>query len=487
MSHRPYPIILPLIIILALVTGCSDNAPSHQKAAPKAVKNGPAVQGCQGCHPVSLDKRHDLPCEDCHQGTALANSKQTAHAGLIHDPAHPDRMMRVCGKCHEAIVKQATDTLHFTVAKEINRVRQAFGGPTPLPSLTVIPQHADPKTPLQLAEDLLRRRCLRCHLYSAGDAYPATRHGTGCAACHLAFENGSPSSHQFLARPGDRQCLSCHYGNRVGADYYGRFEHDVNWDYQTPFSATAQDEVPPYGIGYHQLSPDLHQQAGMSCIDCHDGQELMAGGRRLTCLSCHGSSLGQEGPDSLREAEGHRQLTTVLTGKRLEVPVMKDPAHANYGEKVACQVCHAQWSFADHGNHLLRLDIPDYEPWRAMIRQGSSEVERKLGEVLFQNASDQEPTMTDGITGATLPGIWLQAYEIRRWEEINTCLDGYGVLQVCRPILDLHLSYVNQDGEVMFNGVTPVADTPLLSPYTPHTTGRAGAFYGQRLSRPPLP
>ncbi len=160
---------------------------------------------------------------------------------------------------------------------------------------------------------------------------------------------------------------------------------------------------------------------------------------------------------------------------------MKDLAHGRYGAKVACQVCHGQWSFADHGNHLLRQDDPDYEPWQALTRQGNAEIETKLEAVLFQDGAASEATMTDGITGSPSPGIWLQAYELRRWEEINTCLDGQGVLQVCRPILDLHLSYVNQDGEVVFDGVRPLAGTQIMLPYTPHTTGRAGAFYQQRL------
>ncbi len=478
-------ILLPIILIMALLAGCSDHPPSGQRAVSGTSEQKTPVQGCRGCHPLTLDKGHQIPCAACHRGNEKGSDQETAHVGLVPGPAHPDQMLHFCGTCHAAQVTQAAATLHFTLANEINLVRQAFGGKQALPSLTAIPVHDVPQTALQLSEDLLRRRCLRCHLYSPGDAYPATRHGTGCAACHLALVDGSLEDHRFLARPGDQQCLSCHYGNRVGADYYGRFEQDVNWDFQTPFSATAQEEPPPYGVGYHLLSPDLHQQAGMSCIDCHGGQELMAGGRTLSCLTCHGQVLAKESPVTLTETDGRRQLTLASTGKHLDVPVMKDPAHARYGKGVACQVCHGQWSFTDHGNHLLRLDIPDYEPWQAMTRQGSSEVERKLGEALSRSASDEEPTMTDGITGTTHPGIWLQAYELRRWEEINTCLDRQGVLQVCRPILDLHLSYVNQDGAVVFDGVAPAAGTPRLSPYTPHTTGRAGAFYRQRLSRPP--
>lgn len=475
------PILFSLIVILALITGCSKDSPPGPPKADAVKEIRHSLPGCRGCHPLSLDRDHDLACSDCHRGDPAAGDKKAAHRGLIARPAHPDTMGQTCGKCHGKIVSELKDTLHLTLAKEVNLVRQAFGARVPLASLTAIPRHLAPTTPLQLADDLLRRRCLRCHLYAAGDAYPATRHGTGCSACHLPFANGSLASHEFLAKPTDQQCLSCHYGNRVGADYYGRFEHDIHWDFRTPFKVGNDEVAEPYGVGYHQLSPDLHQRAGMVCIDCHDGEELMAGRATITCLTCHETTLPRRVPKSLTVTAGQRELTLVATGKQLDVPVMKDPAHSRHGRRVACEVCHAQWSFADHGDHLLREDDPDFEPWQALTRQGSSEVERKLESALFQDA-DSEATMTDGITGRTSPGIWLQAYELRRWEEINTCLDPRGVLQVCRPILDLHLSYTNSDGEVVMDGVTPVPGTAIMQPYTPHTTGRAGAFYQQRLS-----
>ena len=482
------PIGWPIIVFLALIFGCAKDEPANTDGVVSrdAVKS-PAVEGCLGCHPMRLDSRHDFACEDCHAGDPKVRDQEVAHAGFISQPAHPDHMADTCGKCHAAIVAQATRSLHFTVADEINLVRQAFGAKERLASLNAIPQQEAPTNRLQLADDLLRRRCLRCHLYTAGDTYAGTHHGTGCAACHLAFSNGSVRDHRFLARPTDLQCLGCHYGNRVGADYYGRFEQDINWDYRTPFQAKAKEERQPYGVGFHQLSPDLHQEAGMTCIDCHSGLELMVGGTKLSCLSCHDSVLGSEVPKTLTETDGHRQLTMLANGKRLEVPVMKDLAHELYGQWVACQVCHGQWSFADHGNHLLRQDSPDYEPWQALTRQGNAEVETKFEAALSQGTLDRQPTMVDGITGGSFPGVWLQAYEFRRWEEMSVCLNSQGVLHVCRPILDMHLSYVNSDNEVVFDSVPPDTKIQVMQPYTPHTTGRAGAFYLQRIQGISLP
>ena len=477
-------ILLPIIAIILLVAGCSKGeAPSRPAttASAPSVAAAPAASGCQACHPIKLDQAHRLACPRCHQGNAQATAKEAAHAGLVSQPAHPEQMAAVCGPCHPRQVEAAARSLHFTLAREVNLVRRAFGAREELTSITEIPRHSSPKTALALADDLLRRRCLACHVYDPGDPYPATRHGTGCAACHLAFRNGKLAEHAFLARPTDDQCLSCHYGNRVGSDYHGRFEHDYHSDFDTPFQPGG-DTDPPYGVRFHQLTPDLHQKAGLACIDCHGGRELMADGRPVACLDCHGPAIPQDSTLKLRDQDGRRLLTTRASGKQLAVPLLRDPAHRRYGAKVACEVCHAQWSFADHGDYLLRQDEADFEsPWSSLIRQGNWQVEQELNAVFNGNGLDGPPSMTDRVAGGSSRGLWLQTYELRRWEEVNTCRDHQGVLQVCRPLLDLNLSYVNAQGEVVIDGATPVAGTNIMQPYTPHTTGPAGNFYWRRL------
>lgn len=150
---------------------------------------------------MELDKNHRLSCSSCHKGNAQSNEKSVAHTGLIIQPAHPESMAANCGGCHQEQVKAIHQAGHFTLKNEVNLVRRSFGATTDLPSLTQIPTSESPGNLLALADDLLRRRCLRCHLYFKGDDYPAVTHGTGCAACHLGFENGKLTSHSFLARP----------------------------------------------------------------------------------------------------------------------------------------------------------------------------------------------------------------------------------------------------------------------------------------------
>lgn len=475
-------IILPIICLLALgFSGCDRDKPPETSTVRETSARPP---GCRGCHPeMLLDTAHDLACSRCHGGDDQAADRESAHAGLLRRPAHPARMAENCGPCHGAQVNTAADSLHFTLQNEVNTVRAAFGAASPLSSLTEIPVATETATPLDLADDLLRRRCLACHVYSSGDTYPETVRGTGCAACHLEFADGRMQGHVFVRSPADSQCLHCHYGNRVGADYHGRFEQDFNWEYRTPYR-TDQAHPRPYGVEYHRLVPDIHQQAGMACIDCHSGTQLMGGhgdnrhrDAAITCRDCHAPRQGT--PPALPGLAWQGEqllLTTRLAGKKLVVPPLRHPAHQEYGDRVHCSVCHSQWSFNDQGVHLIRYDGLDASPWDLLTVQGSFEAEWQL-----EAGIPQPPFMRDKISGENRPGLWLMGFEQRRWEDVPVGYGPDGRLHVLRPVLDLHLSLVDKEGTVLFDGVGPAEQSQRQRAYTPHTTGRAGAFYRQRL------
>jgi hypothetical protein len=48
-------------------------------------------------------------------------------------------------------------------------------------------------------------------------------------------------------------------------------------------------------------------------------------------------------------------------------------------------------------------------------------------------------------------------------------------------VLDLHLSWIDEEGKVRFDAIQGQAANKGLVSYTPHTTGAAGMFYRQRL------
>ena len=477
-----------LFCVLILIAGCKGDRDTVTEKAegPQDTAATVPFAGCRTCHPdVRPDRYHDFPCLDCHRGDELGQDAETAHTGLVARPAHPDSMADSCGACHPGTVRDCRASLHFTLRNEVNRIREHFGAREEVTSLTEISPSARPATELELADDLLRRRCLRCHLFSPGDTYAGTRRGTGCAACHMAFNDGKLLSHEMIKLPGDFQCLSCHYANFVGADYYGRYEHDFGSEYRTPFT-TRKEFFRPYGVEYHELAPDIHQQRGLSCVDCHGGHQpgMETGGRTITCGTCH--QLATDGlpadalPANLKIDNSTPLLTARLSGKIHPVPQMTHSAHEQYGGKVSCQVCHAQWSFNDSTTHLLRNDTDDYAPWSMLSVQSSSTVENLLEHNLLSLEDELPPAMPDTVTGTVMPGVWHKGFTERRWENMLVRQDRDGRIKIFRPILDLRLSYVDSDGDAVFDNIQ--GSNQALLPYTPHTTGKAGMFYLNRFS-----
>ncbi|NOQ45750.1 MAG: hypothetical protein GQ559_03620, partial [Desulfobulbaceae bacterium] len=288
-------------------------------------------------------------------------------------------------------------------------------------------------------------------------------------------------SHAFIKSPGDRQCLSCHYGNYVGADYHGKFENDYNWEYRTPYT-TKEDYIRPYGVEQHDLVTDIPQQRGLVCIDCHLGSALKGAGSGISCLTCHGWRPDDPKPNLAHiKIKGEQlNLHARQSGKIHAIPQLKHPAHQQYKDLVDCQVCHAQWSFNDHTTHLLLSTLDEYDAWDRLTVQSSSEVEALLEHNLYSDEDEMEPAMRDGITGESRPGIWYKGFTQRRWEDMIIAKDKNGIIKVFRPVLDLRLSAINNDEEVLFDNVK--GNGPELLPYTPHTTGPAGLFYLQRFN-----
>lgn len=469
-SLHPILSITPLLIVLIFfLGGCTD-------------KDTELFGKCISCHTETHGgPDHRFACTSCHAGNSKEKDSDKAHFGLVADPAHPNHLTTVCGQCHEKEVTGISTSLHLTLGNKINLVRQTYGAEQQLSSLTEIPKHEDPESILELVDDLLRRRCLTCHLYYQGESYSATSHGTGCAACHMAFKKGKPVSHEMLASPTDNQCLSCHYGNYVGSDYYGRYEHDLNEEYRTPYY--VNQDTRPYGVEYHQLIPDIHQQKGLHCIDCHSGNELMNTGNfvKPSCRSCHDRALLKESLPQGVSVTGDAFVFTIKdTGETLPLTTMTHPAH-KLVDRVDCQACHAQWSFNDGSTHLLRSDLDDYEEWDRLTVQGSHELETLLENNLDFDKEELPPAMTDKISGDKLPGIWYKGYLERRWERMLLGLDENGRVTVVRPILDYTLSWIDEDETVRYDSVTTPAADNGLRPYTPHTTGKAGMFYELRI------
>lgn len=437
--------------------------------------------GCLSCHQeVAPDPAHALACTTCHGGDIMGTTKETAHAALIARPAAPLHAPAACGPCHGEQTQGCEASSHYTLRNEISLVRRHFGLPEAA-SPRELKSAPDDASAAALVDDLLRRHCLRCHVHGPGDDYPLTRHALGCGACHLERGPGREQSHVFLRHPGDHQCLACHRGAFIGADYHGLTERDTTLEFRTPYAGPEANR--DAGVERHRLTPDVHQQAGISCIDCHGGKTLMAASeqaRSVGCRDCHDWRPGESTddlPDGVR-AEGERLLLlTRLSGRELEVPRLMHPAHARYGATVDCAVCHARWGGNDQPIHLLRREGGGFDFWFDQATQGNSNVERFLRQAEAGRAT--RATAPDRFTGEPKNGIWLQGFGQRRWEDVIIRRDQDGVLRVFRPLLDLRISAVDGEGRVLADNLRGTNDGYL--PFSPHTIGRAGAFHTRRL------
>ena len=443
-----YPIFLLSALGLILFCACSPEPPSPL-----------AKTGCNICHKVTIDPAHDIGCTKCHKGDEKAKTLKAAHKGLIPRPAHPDHMAEACGGCHPKEVARAAASRHFTLKDEIGGVWGAFFPDEPAPSVKDLPIEEPPRTEKGIVANALRRRCLLCHVYYEGDDYSGVRRGTGCAACHLPIKAGTcikgRIDHRFNLAVKDKNCLACHYGNFVGWDYYGRFEKDYEEGYRAPL--VKGRHIPrPYGIEWHEMTPDIHKKYGMTCTDCHAKgpcQRKNGGQERPSCLGCHDTKAG---------AGEARQMDPQTPGHR----------DSDLG-RVSCEACHAVWGFYDEGRSLVLQDNPIFDDWTYLSVQGSSEVEDVVSRYLA-GALRGPVVMLDKINGKTRPGMWFQVFYERRWWPVMLGEDKNGRLRVMRPLLDISISYLNAQGNAVFDNLKP--KTPPLVPYTPHTTGAADTF-----------
>ena len=481
---------------------------------------------CLTCHKgiENISSSHQFSCATCHNGDSTSNKLPDAHQGLIRNPSAPSHLEEKCGRCHEKEIKNLRNSLHSTAAGEINITRFLFGAQkSPYGHYATIstgdfiqiPQPlSHPDLPREIVDDLLRRKCLRCHVNTEGVRAPGFYRASGCAACHVVYENngkyrgndksvrgkvGYPAFHRFVKKIPDIQCLHCHNGNRVGADYYGLFEHDYNLDYRSPVtfdsggkqginSIFSGERMPVYGIDFHHLQKDIHKKLGLQCIDCHEKNDLMGDGRlhvieikavKVKCESCHGGFDTKPDPEFVTKRNGKYQFTA-KTGKIYEISIFQTGivGHDKNHKRVACSLCHTSWAYGDYGFHVVRIDIKNYYPWRKFVLQAYPIVTRFLKKELGKPFKDwDKPEMKDFINGKEKLGLWLSGWTTRRWEFVPMGVAPDGRYVAFRPMFQFFVSYVDSEGYVILDSKKPVRGDGKVwgsMPYIPHTTMREG-------------
>lgn len=170
-----------------------------------------------------IDPVHaSIGCRNCHGGTEPAKFEDAHGSDFIKDPSKTPE--EFCSPCHEDLVNSNMNSMHTKAWGEMTAIAQRqLGGDK---------DHNDfDYCPAELTDNF-DNECASCH--------------TTCGQCHVSrpnsVEGGLISSHKFNKKPSqENNCMACH-GSRIGVDFRGELEGNI---------------------------PDVHQQRGMHCIDCH--------------------------------------------------------------------------------------------------------------------------------------------------------------------------------------------------------------------------
>ena len=475
------------LLLIILSTIACERAPEPSTAT-----------GCLACHDgiESIGENHAFACTACHSGDSTATALPQAHAQLVRNPSAPEHVQRFCGKCHRQEIERLQASKHWTLADAIGQTRFLWGAQdsvwSPYSTLQTLPaSKARPRSTAELVDDFLRRKCLTCHLLAPGQPETGLYRASGCAACHVIYDDDGqyrgadramqgqgnlPRLHRMTARIPTQQCLHCHNGQHVGADFVGLFEKDDHDAFRAPLVQGREPEI-IYGHDHHTLAADVHFRAGMACIDCHGQENAMHGSARasVSCEACHGG-FGA-GPDSARP------VIAQLTGDTLLAPpfaAAQTIAHrADLHRRLRCSACHSRWGFQDYGLHVLRSDIPDYYHREELTLQGDMRTTRFLRRNLSRPMREwQVPALADGITGDTLRGMWYRGFTFRRWENPPLGWDAAGRVAVLRPYQYV-VSTIGADTLVWLD-----SDSTrwAFNPYEPHSTCRARDCEGCHLN-----
>jgi hypothetical protein len=515
---RLIAVVVTLLIVVALATSCT--RPEVSKKIDYA--------DCSACHKgiERISPNHEPECADCHIRPEERLKKGLAdHKSIVRNPSDPAHVDTFCLPCHEKEIKQVKNSLHSTMAGIINQTRYLWGAQEravpaiygldgPFKALPEPDPLVYPETPQMLVDDFLRRRCLRCHVHTKGPEGRGLYRGTGCAACHMVYENdglyrggdeaidksvnGYPGRHAFTKLIPNMQCLHCHNQNHVGADYEGLFEHDYTSTYRSPL--VEGKPVPViYGLDYHHLAKDIHAEKGLLCIDCHQKKDVMGNGRahsyqmevpKRPCTDCHGGfdnpmpdlsirAIGRAAVNPPREG-GEFLFISKNQGQKHPLPLFsKNSTGHNISAhtRVRCSACHAQWSYQDYGLSIIREDVIRGYKWHYSTAQGDP----YLQEVLEEHIDHPEkvyPISLDWVSGESKPGIWSAGWRFRRWEFMSLGVDHENRYAILRPLYQYLITYVDRLGNVPLDSTIPSRVNGgrgwAFMPYVPHTVSPFG-------------
>lgn len=354
-----------------------------------------------------------------------------------------------------------------------------------------------------------------------------------------SFDNsrGYPILHKFSVAIPSSQCETCHHESGPGIEYEGLFKKPARKKLLS--NSIDKDKPVLYGSEHQFLIQDIHRERGMHCIDCHAGDELKnpnftfpknIQNANLQCEDCHGTHEKEPGEfllvqslDSakqiikkvalnpnlngkikfgdliLRDRQGklrphikkHKDkwiLISKVTGKKHIIPILKDKktpvAHSlkKHMNLIECSACHARWTYAEWGDHVILDNRPNLETWKDWsfadpnLQQTLFGKDKTFVQTPYSNQDFNWLTATDsasGISGRWQPGVWIELKSKTSWDKMILGKNSRGKYSILKPRKQYFISEISSQGETLKSTAMPSLPNGnpglLLTPYTPHT------------------
>jgi len=370
MSLKGFLFFLAGVLFSLLIYSLTPKFKSEKREIPVLTTGKPEL--CLLCHEEKIQERaHQrevLGCSSCHLGNPLTPTKDEAHKGLVKNPADLRVIERTCGQanCHPGDVKKVRNSLMATNHGILRRLIEVFGEKELLkkyPHLKVADlYHSTSAFEQSKALDYFRKLCGSCHLYLEKEKFEGflAEKGGGCVACHLEGKKEDLKQkklHPKLVKAIPlEKCVKCHNrSGRIGLTYQGLYE--------TPQGGIFDKRLPD-GREVVKITPDVHYQKGLQCIDCHTRDEVMGNGSfykgiseslEVRCETCHleegKTEKGRTLSQLIHTDEGLFQKRK-LDGKFLPIKRPKEVCQAKIHERLSCSACHATYMPQCMGCHV---------------------------------------------------------------------------------------------------------------------------------------
>jgi hypothetical protein len=297
-----------------------------------------SFNGCVDCHDemTGFEESHSpeiVGCNACHLGNPNTSIKSLAHKDMILIPGNLSDASKTCGvtNCHPGIPERINVSIMNTMSGVISVNRFAFD------ELAKPEGHFNVFELTQSnADNHNRNLCASCHLGNEKTEWGSINElsrGGGCNACHLNYSNEAieqlnsykktkekskkikdfgnqiilPKIHpQLSLRISNSHCFGCHSrSGRIYTNYEGWFETLKNWE---EVKGNKEYRLLMDGRVFQKTKDDVHNKAGMECIDCHISMEIMGDGNlyehmeeaaKVQCIDCHSKEVNSTSYDKL--------------------------------------------------------------------------------------------------------------------------------------------------------------------------------------------